>query len=76
MLRRDHDIERARALLYEYLRVHPDGIVAEEALALTIEVAAAVYEPAAGQLADDYLRRFPTGRFRQMAEQARQRFPY
>ena len=39
-LRLDHDPVRARGLLAQYLERHPNGALAEEALALTIEAAA------------------------------------
>lgn len=55
-------------------RRYPSGDLAEEALALSIEAFAALDDRAALTLAEDYLRRFPQGRFRDQAEAARRRF--
>src|SRR4051812_9722589 len=43
-LRRDHQPARARALLDAYLRRHPSGTLAQEALALSIEAALANHD--------------------------------
>jgi len=68
-LRRDHDPARARALLDAYLARHPNGAMAEEALAISIEAAAARHDPDAAQLASRYLARYPTGPFCSLARQ-------
>ena len=73
-LRRDHDAERAGALLDDYLRRFEHGALEEEALALAVEAAAARGDERAGELGERYLARYPKGRFRQAAERARERF--
>ncbi len=67
-LRQDRDPERAGRLLAVYLRTHPRGALAEEAVALSIEAADARHSPAAATFADRYLREYPGGRFRSTAE--------
>jgi hypothetical protein len=69
-LRREHDPARAARLLDSYLRAYPRGALAEEALALKIEAAAALQSPRAALFARRYLRSYPNGRFRQAARQA------
>lgn len=69
-LRNDHDPVRAGRLLSEYLTRYPRGALAEEAVALSIEAAAANHSPAAAAFAERYLRQYPHGRFRHTAEQA------
>ncbi len=70
-LRRDHDAARAGALLDEYLRRWPDGALAEEAMALSIEAAQASGGDARPRaLAIRYLQRFPSGRFVETAHRA------
>lgn len=71
-LHHDGDPTLARALCTAYLQRHPDGPLAEEALALTIEAAIAQHEPDASALGAGYLRRYPTGPFRGLARQASQ----
>jgi hypothetical protein len=66
-LRKQRDPERAAKLLAGYLAANPRGALAEEALALSIEAAAALHDPAASEFARRYLREYPTGRFRQTA---------
>ena len=69
-LRGDGDPERAGKLLAEYLKTYPRGALAEEALALSIEAAAARKSPAAKTFATQYLKEYPNGRFHRTAEQA------
>ena len=70
-LRRDHDPVRARELLDAYMTGHPSGGLVEEALAISIEAAAVHHDPDAGELADRYLRLYPTGPFHRLAERTR-----
>ncbi|HSY40090.1 MAG TPA: hypothetical protein VLA79_11200 [Polyangia bacterium] len=67
-LRQDRDPERAGRLLAAYLRTHPRGALAEEAVALSIEAADARHSPAAATFAERYLKEYPHGRFRSAAE--------
>jgi len=67
-LRQDRDAERAGRLLAAYLRTHPRGALAEEAVALSIEAADARHNPAATTFAERYLKEYPHGRFRSVAE--------
>jgi len=69
-LRQDHDPARAGRLLADYLRTHPRGALAEEAIALSIEAADARHSPAAATFAQRYLKEYPHGRFRSAAERA------
>lgn len=69
-LRQDHDIPAAARLLDEYRAQFPHGDLAEEALALAIEAHAGLQDPTTNALADEYLRRFPQGRFRAVADRA------
>ena len=69
-LRLDHDPVRARGLLAKYLERHPNGALAEEALALTIEAAVAHHDGDAAALGARYLRRYPAGPFRALALRA------
>jgi outer membrane protein assembly factor BamD (BamD/ComL family) len=69
-LRNDHEPGRASRLLADYLARYPRGALAEEAIALSIEAAAANHSPAAAGFAERYLRQYPTGRFRETAEKA------
>jgi hypothetical protein len=69
-LRKQGDAVRAQALLDRYLRANPHGALAEDALALSIEAAAARKDPRAADYARRYLARYPNGRFRSMAERA------
>lgn len=66
-LRVDHDPVRARELLARYLERHPNGALAEEALALTIEAAVAHRDDDAPTLGARYLRRYPGGPFKELA---------
>jgi hypothetical protein len=69
-LRKQGDSARAQALLDQYLRNNPRGALAEDALALSIEAAAARKDPRAADYARRYLARYPNGRFRAVAERA------
>ena len=69
-LRVDHDPVHARGLLARYLERRPNGALAEEALALTIEAAVAHHDGDAAALGARYLRRYPAGPFRALALQA------
>ena len=68
-LRLDHDPVRARRLLAQYLERHPNGALAEEGLALTIEAAVAHHDGDAAALGARYLRRYPAGPFKALALQ-------
>lgn len=70
-LRSEGDPARAGALLADYLRTHPRSVVAEDALALSIESALARHDPrAASDLAKRYLAQHPNGRYRAYALRA------
>lgn len=69
-LRKQGDAARAQALLDQYLKSNPHGALSEDALALSIEAAAARKDPRAADYARRYLARYPNGRFRQLAERA------
>lgn len=69
-LRNEKDPKKAAAYLDEYRREHPDGALAEEALALSVEAAAASGDPRVSRLAKEYLARYPRGRFREAARRA------
>jgi hypothetical protein len=68
--RKAGDQARAAALLSDYQRKYPQGTFQEEALALSIESAAARGSESAPRLASDYLHRYPNGRFRELARRA------
>ncbi len=67
-LRKERDPARAQALLEEHLREHPHGALAEDALALSIEAAAARHDPKAKEYARRYLAKYPQGRFKPLAQ--------
>lgn len=69
-LRKQGNFARAQALLAAYLKNNPHGALAEDALALSIEAAAARKDPRAADYARRYLARYPSGRFRAVAERA------
>ena len=69
-LRVDRNPARARALLARYLGEHPNGALAEEALALSIEAAIAHQDGDVAALANRYLRLYPEGSFQGLARQA------
>ena len=63
-LRREHNPAQAGVLLQRYLTRFPQGVLAEEALAIGIEAAVARHDDrAAKALANQYLGRYPAGRF-------------
>ena len=62
--RQSGDLAGAEQLLARYRQQFPDGVLSEEALVLSIELAAQRHQPQAEPLAAAYLRRFPRGRFR------------
>ena len=66
-LRQNRDPSRARALLNGYLLAHPAGVLAEEALAISIEAALAAHDSDAPTLAARYLRLYPRGYFRSLS---------
>jgi hypothetical protein len=66
--RRSGDTARASKLLKEYQRKYPEGALQEEALALSMEAAAARGDAGANKLARQYLERYPNGRFRDQAQ--------
>ena len=69
-LRVERDPVRARGLLARYLAEHPNGTLAEEALALSIEAALAHRDADVVALASRYLRLYPRGSFQALARQA------
>jgi hypothetical protein len=69
-LRVDQDPVRARGLLSRYLADHPNGALAEEALAMTIEAAIAHHDTDVATLAGRYLRLYPRGSFQALARNA------
>ncbi len=66
-LRQNRDPSRARDLLNGYLLAHPAGVLAEEALAISIEAALAAHDGDAPTLAARYLRLYPRGYFRSLS---------
>lgn len=73
-LRRDHDAGGALRLLARYRDRFPHGDLIEESLALVIEAKAMLNDAGAAAVAEEYLRRFPDGRFRAEALEAVRRF--
>jgi hypothetical protein len=70
-LRNRGDGVRAGMLLTEYLKGHPQGVLVEDATALSVEAAVARHdERAAGEIARRYLSQFPSGRYRRFALRA------
>jgi len=68
-LRRDHDPNRAVALLNHELEANPHGVLRQEALVLAIEAADARGDRGGAEgYARTYAREFPSGRFRQLAQ--------
>jgi len=64
------DPERVSELVDQYRAKHPQGVLQEEALILSIESAAARRAPNTAALAREYLQRFPNGRFAAQARRA------
>ena len=63
-LRREHNPVQADTLLQTYLTRFPEGVLTEEALAIGIEAAVARHDAASAKaLANQYLGRYPAGRF-------------
>jgi hypothetical protein len=70
-LRNRGDGVRAGMLLTEYLKGHPQGVLVEDATALSVEAALARHDDrAAGEIARRYLSQFPGGRYRRFALRA------
>jgi hypothetical protein len=69
-LRADKDPSRAQGLLNDYLKTHPNGVLSEDALALSIEAASAQHDPKAADYARRYLAKFPHGKYRDLANRA------
>jgi hypothetical protein len=73
-LRREHDATRAGVPLARYLTRFPEGALVQEALAISIEAALVRGDHrAAAGLAEQYLKRFPAGRFVGFARKATDR---
>lgn len=64
------DSARVSELVDQYRAKHPQGVLQEEALILSIESAAARHAPNTAALAREYLQRFPNGRFAAQARRA------
>ena len=73
-LRQENDPPRTLKLLKEYFTQYPKGALYEEALALKIEALIAQKDRGARVAADEYLRRFPVGKFKPIAIRARDMF--
>ena len=69
-LRTDKDPSRAQGLLNDYLKTPPNGVLSEDALALSIEAASAQHDPKAADYAKRYLAKFPHGKYRALASRA------
>lgn len=69
-LRTERDPIRAQALLDSYLSAHPRGELSGDALALSIEAAAARRDPRAADYAQRYLAAYPKGKYRALATRA------
>jgi hypothetical protein len=66
-LRSERNPAQAEQLLQQYLRTHPHGALAEDALALLIETASALRSTSAADRAARYLELYPNGRYRATA---------
>jgi len=69
-LRHEHDPARAAAVLERYLARYPDGVAAEDALALALEATIGRDPPRAAGFATRYLARYPQGRWSPLARRA------
>ncbi|HTA92693.1 MAG TPA: hypothetical protein VK745_24110 [Polyangiaceae bacterium] len=69
-LRTEKDPSRAQGLLNDYLKTHPNGVLSEDAMALSIEAASAQHDPRAADYARRYLAKFPQGKYRDLANRA------
>ena len=69
-LRHEHDPARATTLLTRYLARYPDGVGAEDALALALEATLDRDPPRAAAFAARYLARYPSGRWAPLAQRA------
>jgi hypothetical protein len=69
-LRRERDPSRAQTLLNRYLSTHPNGVLSEDALALSIEAASGRHDPRSLEYAQRYLSKFPNGKYRSLALRA------
>ena len=69
-LRVEKDPARARGLLSAISAEHPNGALAEEALAMSIEAAIAHHDTDVAALASRYLRLYPHGSFQSLARNA------
>ncbi len=67
-LRIEQNPARARQLLTDYLGQHPRGFLAEEALVMLVEAAAAHHDSDAAALVARYHRLYPEGAFRSQVE--------
>jgi hypothetical protein len=62
--------ERAAHLLDAAYARNPNGALTEEILSLRVEAALARYDPQAHSFARQYLKRYPTGRYRETVQRA------
>lgn len=69
-LRSERDPVRARALLDDYLTTHERVVLCGDALALSIQTAAAHHDPRAAEYARRYLAAYPSGEYRALATRA------
>src|SRR5262249_21954707 len=69
-LRHEHDPARAAALLERYLERYPDGVAAEDALALALEATIGRDPARAAGFATRYLAHYPQGRWSALARRA------
>lgn len=69
-LRAGRDPTKAQGLLDDYLKTNPRGVLAGDALALSIEAASARKDPRAADYARRYLAVYPKGKYRELAKRA------
>jgi hypothetical protein len=74
-LHQEKDPDKALRMLDRCARLFPDGVLAEEVLALRIQVLLAKRDSSVGRLGEEYLAKHPGGRWKQVAEEARRLFP-